>query len=139
MLPDQILTAIAQGLDQLDLEPLIHAKVLAAVFAPLFAEPPKPPAQLSDRAHGHDLPPRRAKQRKPRKSNGPGPSTQAAMTFLKDQLASGPKLAAEIDAAAAKRQIRPIAIARAKTQLKITPMRVNSGHGNAVQLALPAS
>ena len=59
------------------------------------------------------------------------------MNFLKQQLAGGPKLASDVDAAALKREISSNALGRAKTQLKIIPQRVNSGHGNAVQIALP--
>jgi hypothetical protein len=46
----------------------------------------------------------------------------------------GPKLAADVDAAASKRDTTLNALGRAKTALQ----RVNSGHGNAVQLALPS-
>jgi hypothetical protein len=143
MISEQILNNIARGLGRLELEPLVLARVYTAVFAPLLADHRERPAPaVKKQAAAADQPKvsRRAKAKPERKHTGgsaPALSTVTAMEFLKQELASGPKLASDVDAAATKRDISLNSLGRAKTKLGIVPQRVNSGHGNTVQLALP--
>jgi hypothetical protein len=136
LVPATTLTNITDSIAALKLEPVTHLKVLIAVFAPLLADPPKPPPRkeapaMTTRSKGA--------KRKPGRPHGPALSTVTAMEFLKRELADGPKLASDIDAAALKRNITPNAVGRAKTQLRVVASRANSGHGNAVQIALPSA
>jgi hypothetical protein len=137
MIPDNAVAAIAENLAGLGLDCVTHAKVTAAVFAPLLQED-----RTSRRREVSKQPPpadpKVSKPKPKRRHDIPAPSTGKAIAFLKTQLANGPKLASDVDRLAKESGIQPNALGRGKTQLGINVQRLNSGHGNAVHLSLPA-
>jgi hypothetical protein len=84
-----------------------------------------------------------------RRSRKPMPSTpiggsktaterrQRAQHFLKGALAHGPKQVSEVEDAAAKAHVDPIALDQARADLGIVTSRANTGGAQAVQWSLP--
>jgi hypothetical protein len=76
---------------------------------------------------------------KPRETPKPAPTDrqQRAQRFLKDTLAHGPKRAADVEEAAEKAHVDPVALTQARTALGILASRANAGGVQAVQWSLP--
>lgn len=140
IIPDATLRAIAENLVLLGLDPVLHAKVTIAVFTPLIEHQPTPALKLPP-VKVKALPPRRVARAKSKRDPHPSErgisQVDTAVTFLRNQLADGPKQSSEVEDAAMRRHISPNALGRAKTILKVSAARLNAGHGNVVHLQLP--
>ena len=62
---------------------------------------------------------------------------ERAQQFLKDELAHGPKKVTDVEEAAAKAHVEPIALDQARAALGIVTSRGNAGGVQAVQWSLP--
>jgi hypothetical protein len=80
-----------------------------------------------------------AAEKQPRAGNGHPDvgAIEKAKAYLAEALAGGPQLATDVENKARRRGVTFAALDSAKSRLGVIASRINSGHGNAVHLALP--
>ena len=80
---------------------------------------------------------RKSRETTPSILSKPAERRQRALHFLREQLARGAKPASDVEEAAAKAHVDPVALTQARSDLGILTSRANTGGPQAVQWSLP--